>query len=145
MSMIQNSVQQQRLARVLRAGPADLLGDSASPVTLGTSYGTPSDGVQTFGAEWAVLYVFVDAANGAGQIDLQIQTSDIGTDWTPLTTESISSGAAPQSDYEPQRTFTGSGLILALPLPVRGVPWLRVLAKADAGTPDIYIRYSLGS
>lgn len=123
----------------------DLLGSAASPVTLSTSYGAASSGVSTGGARWAVFFVFVDSASAAAQIDIRIDASDVGAEWAPLTSETITSGAAPQSDYEPQRAFTGTGLILALPVPVRGVPWLRVAAKADAGSPTVHIRYSLGA
>jgi hypothetical protein len=123
----------------------DLLGSAASPVTLSTGYGAPSSGFSTGGARWVVFYVFVDSASLASQIDIRVEASDVGAQWSPLTTETITVGAAPQSDYEPQRAFTGTGLILVLPVPVRGVPWLRVDAKADAGTPTVHIRYSLGA
>lgn len=123
----------------------DLLGSAASPVTLSTGYGAPSSGVSTGGARWVVFYVFVDSASTAAQIDIRVEASDVGAQWSPLTAETITAGAATQSDYEPQRAFTGTGLVFALPVPVRGVPWLRVDAKADAGTPTVHIRYSLGA
>jgi len=96
----------------------DLLGSAASPVTLSTSYGAPSSGVSTGGARWVVFYVFVDSASTAAQIDIRVEASDVGAQWSPLTAETITAGAAPQSDVD---------------------------AKADAGTPTVHIRYSLGA
>lgn len=125
---------------------SDLLGDSSSPVTLGTSYsaGTTSSAISTIGQKYAVFWVYVSVASTATQIDMQVEVAESATssDWVPLQAESVSSGVATQDTYEIQKAFTGTGLILASSIPVRGLPAMRIKVKADAGTPQVYVRYA---
>lgn len=123
----------------------DLLGSSASPVPLTTTYtvGSTSSEVSVFGAKYLSLYVYLSALGGAGRIDMQIEVAehpDLG--WTPLQTETVSSGTATQNDYEIQKAVLSTGLVLVVSLPVRGLRYWRIKLKSDAGTPEAYVRYN---
>jgi len=131
------------------AAVADLLGSSSAPVTINNAYdGTLntdlSAGVSTIGQEYFLVWVYVTNASSAARLDLQIEVAESKTAslWTPLQAEDVTSGAATQDDYEIKKAFSGTGLILAAPIPVRGVPAMRVKIKSDAGTPQVYVRYS---
>jgi hypothetical protein len=91
-----------------------------------------------------MLYVYCTALGGATRLDLQLEVAEFSgsSDWVPLQTESVSSGTATQSDYEIQKAVTATGLVLAAAIPARGFAFWRIKMKADAGTPDVYVRYA---
>ena len=127
---------------------ADLLGTQAAPVTLGAAYTAPNSSAtyELQGHKYGMYYVFVTAVGGAARIDVQFETTEddgLGAfaTWSPLQTEVVASGVSTQSDYEIQKAITTTGLI-AFSIPVRGFRYWRVRLKADAGTPQVYVRYS---
>ena len=128
----------------LPTDPADLLGSSGSAVTLGASY-TPlatSSGVDMDGDKYLVLFVYCTVLSTATQLDLQLEVSEeLAGDYVPIQTESVSSGAATQSDYEIQKAVSATGAVLVASIPTRGIRFWRVKMKADAGTPEVYVRY----
>jgi len=126
--------------------PADLLGSSGGEVTLGTTYtvGSTSAEIEISGTKYLMLYVYCTALGGAARLDLQLEVAEFSgsSDWVPLQTESVSSGTATQDPYEIQKAVTATGLVLAAAIPVRGFDFWRIKMKADAGTPDVYVRYA---
>lgn len=127
---------------------ADLLGSQGSPITLGASYTGPntSSSYEMQGHKYGMYFVFVTNVGGAARLDIQFETSeDSGagalTDWCPLQVEEVTAGVATQSDYEIQKAISGIGVI-AFSIPVRGFRYWRMKLKADAGVPEIYVRYS---
>jgi hypothetical protein len=87
--------------------------------------------------------VYVSALGGASRLDLQLEVAETlgSSDWVPLQTESVSSGTATQSDYEIQKAVSGTGLVLAASIPVRGFRYWRIKMKSNAGSPQVYVRY----
>tara|TARA_B100001094_G_scaffold66565_2_gene62752 strand:+ start:3550 stop:3987 length:438 start_codon:yes stop_codon:yes gene_type:complete len=127
------------------SGARNLLGTVAAPVTLGTSYtgGSTSSPVTLGGHKYFTVFVQCTALGGAGRLDLQFEVaaSSGSSDWSPLQTESVSSGASTQSDYEIKKAVSGTGQALAVSIPIRGFRYWRIKMKSDAGTPQVYVRY----
>jgi len=127
----------------------DLLGSSSAPVTINAAYdGTLntdlSAGVSTLGQKYFVLWVYVSNASSAGRIDLQIEVAEDkdASFWAPLQAEDVTSGAATQDNYEIQKAVSGTGLLIAASIPVRGIPAMRIKIKSDTGSPQVYVRFS---
>lgn len=125
--------------------PSDLLGSSGSPVTLGTTYaaGGTSSAFEMSLQKYVSFMVYVSALGGASRLDLQLEVAETlgSSDWVPLQTESVSAGIATQSDYEIQKAVSGTGLVLAASIPVRGFRYWRIKMKSNAGSPQVYVRY----
>jgi hypothetical protein len=117
--------------------------------TLGTSYASGATGsaIDVYGAKFLTFLVTITDKSSATRLDAQPQVSYTGgaddAEWTPLLTESESSGTATYSPYEGQRSgvdsVTAPQLFLALPLEIRAYPYMRLRLKADAGTPAVTV------
>ena len=127
------------------SGRGAILGSSSAPVTLGTSYtgGSTSSAVNIGGHKYFTAFIYCTVLGGASRLDLQFEVAEAqgSSDWTPLQTESVSSGVSTQSDYEIQKAVSGTGLVLAVSIPIRGFRYWRIKMKADAGTPQVYANY----
>jgi len=128
------------------SGKGDILGSSSAPVTLGTSYtaGSTSSPVNIGGHKYFTAFIYCTDLGGAGRLDVQFEVaiSLASADWTPLQTESVSSGVSTLSDYEQQKAVSGTGLVFAVSLPIRGFRNWRIKMKADAGTPQVYVNFT---
>lgn len=131
----------------MSAPVADWLGSEAAPATLSNTYGESgtSDPIEVISNKYLIIFVYVSDASSAARLDMKIEVSENmdETGWFPLQAESVSAGAAVQEDYEIQKAFTEAGPVLAAAIPFRGFRFWRIKAKADSGSPQVYIRYSL--
>ena len=115
---------------------------------LPTTYGATGDSesILVQGHKWACYSIFLDVNDSAShQLDVLVQEGPDGTNWAPLQTEAVTSGAATLSDYEQQKDITGTsvGLLYTVHAPVRGGQYQRLRLKVNAGTTTVRVQYSL--
>jgi hypothetical protein len=114
------------------------VGGTQNPVPA--SFSTPGEDVR--GYDWIEYTVLIENNVGVGpisQLDARVDYSEAAGDlaglWFPLTSEDVdTSGLAPQADWAPRRTVSGSTVKWRIPVPVHG-PLMRLILIAN-GTPD---------
>ncbi len=121
--------------------PTDLLGTSGSPTAISASAWTNSTGVNVDSHKFVVFFVYVAAQSTATKLKIQIEAGPDGSSWQPLQTEDITTGVAVQSNYQIEKAVPGTGFIMSIPIPTRGLAHFRIALKSDAGTPTVYVKY----
>jgi len=126
--------------------PADVLGSSAAPVTLGATIvpANISTAVDVDGHKYVVFFVHLLALGGATKVMANVFFSPTGgaapTEWSSVKTEDVTTGVAVQSVYEIEQAVSAPGLVIVAPIPTRGVQYYSIGLRSD-GTPDVYVQY----
>ena len=128
---------------VADAAGVDVIGSSATPAVIGTSYTVQAGFTDVQGYKQAAWYVRVTDKGTATRLDVAIDWSEDGVNGAPQGAESIAAGISTLNVYEAQYDISALTAPFSLPviaLPVIG-PDVRVQIKADTGsTTEAYVR-----